>query len=108
MAKKTTSVASRLLWNRFYKNRPKEIARLEQTIEDMKLGAKIRDLRVAAGLSQKELAGRIGTQPSAISRIEDADYEGHSVETLRKIAKALQSRLEISFVPDRRQLQRTA
>jgi hypothetical protein len=36
-----------------------------------------------------------------ICRLEDADYEGHSVSMLRRIATALNRRVEIRFVPQR-------
>ena len=42
--------------------------------------------RTEAGLSQKELAEMIGTTQSVISRLEDADYEGHSLSMLSRIA----------------------
>ena len=48
-----------------------------------------------AGLSQRELAKRAGTTASVICRLEDADYEGHSLAMLRRIAAALDRRLEI-------------
>jgi hypothetical protein len=44
----------------------------------------------------------IGTTASVISRLEDADYEGHSLAMLRRIAAALDKRVEIRFVPVRR------
>lgn len=100
MAKRKTNSARKILWNRLYKGRPDRIAALRQTQEDMELGLKIRRLREDAGLTQMELASRIGTQPSAISRIEDAEYDGHSVETLRKIAHAMHMRLRIEFQPE--------
>jgi transcriptional regulator with XRE-family HTH domain len=56
---------------------------------------KIYDLRKEAGLTQKELAELIGTTQSVISRIEDADYEGHSLTMLSRIAHALKRRLTI-------------
>ena len=56
------------------------------------------DLRKNAGLSQSELAELVGTTQSVISRLEDADYEGHSLPMLRRIATALNKRLEIRFV----------
>jgi transcriptional regulator with XRE-family HTH domain len=64
------------------------------------LGDRIRILRERAGLTQAELAKRTGTQPSQISRIEDADYNGHSMETLRRIATALHATLRIELVPE--------
>jgi predicted transcriptional regulator len=49
-------------------------------------------------LTQKELADRIGTKQSAIARLEDADYDGHSLSMLQKIAGALNQRVEIKFL----------
>jgi transcriptional regulator with XRE-family HTH domain len=49
-------------------------------------------------LSQRELAARVGTSASAICRLEDADYEGHSLSLLKRIAAALGTRIEIRFV----------
>jgi transcriptional regulator with XRE-family HTH domain len=53
------------------------------------------DLRKEAGLTQKELGKLIGTTQSVISRLEDADYEGHSLSMLIRIASALNRRLTI-------------
>jgi hypothetical protein len=36
-----------------------------------------------------------------ISRLEDADYSGHSLKMLQRIGAALNRRLEIQFVPIR-------
>jgi ribosome-binding protein aMBF1 (putative translation factor) len=55
--------------------------------------------RTKAGLSQAQLAKRIGTRQSVISRLEDADYEGHSLSMMRRIANALNQCLEIRFLP---------
>jgi len=50
-------------------------------------------------------AALVGTTASVISRPEDADYEGHSMAMLRRIAAALNKRVEIRFVPAHRRLQ---
>lgn len=42
---------------------------------------------------------------SVISRLEDADYEGHPFTMLKRIAAAVERRVEIRFVPRRRRLQ---
>jgi len=55
--------------------------------------------RTDAGLSQRELAEMIGTRQPVIARLEAADYEGHSLTMLRRIADALNQRLEVRFVP---------
>jgi transcriptional regulator with XRE-family HTH domain len=44
------------------------------------------------------LAELVGTKRSAISRLENADYEGHSMAILRRIAHALGKRLVVGFV----------
>ncbi len=59
----------------------------------------IYDLRKAAGLTQKELADLVGTTQSVISRLEDADYGGHSLSMLSRIAGCLNRRLVIQMVP---------
>ena len=61
------------------------------------IAQKVYDLRTKAKLTQKELADRIGTQKSVISRIEDADYDGHSLILLNRIAEALGRNLCIEF-----------
>jgi transcriptional regulator with XRE-family HTH domain len=58
----------------------------------------IYDLRTAAGLSQRDLAALNRTTASVICRLEDADYEEHSLAMLRRIAAALEKRVEIRFV----------
>lgn len=55
--------------------------------------------RTSAGLSQRQLAQRIGTSPSVISRLESANYNAHSLAILRRIATALQLQLQLRFIP---------
>ena len=54
--------------------------------------------RTKAGLFQAELAERLGTKQSVISRLEDADYEGHSLSMLHRIAAARGQCVEIRFL----------
>jgi ribosome-binding protein aMBF1 (putative translation factor) len=61
----------------------------------------IYDARTKAGLAQRELAALIGTKQPVIARLEDADYEGHSLTMLQRVAAALDQRLELRFVPKR-------
>ena len=60
-------------------------------------------LRTRAGLSQEELAGRVGTSKSAIARLESGRHQP-TVETLRRVAEALGTTLVIGFEPDRPRL----
>jgi ribosome-binding protein aMBF1 (putative translation factor) len=59
----------------------------------------IRHAREAAGLTQGQLAKKIGTTQSVISRLEAADYEGHSLKMLERIAEALNQRVIIHLEP---------
>ncbi|MBW4605074.1 MAG: helix-turn-helix transcriptional regulator [Calothrix sp. FI2-JRJ7] len=59
----------------------------------------IYEARTKAGLTQKELADLIGTKQPVIARLEDADYEGHSLSMLQKIACALNQKVEIALKP---------
>jgi len=62
------------------------------------VGSEIFEARTRAGLTQKELAGRVGMHQSAIARLEDADYDGHSLRSLQRIASALGKRVQIAFI----------
>lgn len=79
--------------------------KLREMIAEERVNAQITriiyEARTAAGLTQKQLADMLGTQPSAVARLEDADYEGHSLGMLRRIAEALNQTLEVRFVPHR-------
>jgi ribosome-binding protein aMBF1 (putative translation factor) len=92
-----TGDAVEILHRRYVGDDPERRAALEQLRTHANVARQIYDLRTRAGLSQKELAERIGTTQSAISRLEDADYEGHSLSMLRRIAETLGERLEVSF-----------
>ncbi len=68
--------------------------------QDMEIAEMILDLRTRAGMTQRELAARLGTTASVICRLEDAEYEGHSMAMLRRIARAVGKRVEVRFVTD--------
>jgi ribosome-binding protein aMBF1 (putative translation factor) len=86
------------LMNRLAGRDPELLNLVEQEEANFDIARKIFELRSKAGLSQSELAKRVGTTQSVISRLEDADYDGHSLLMLRRIASALEKRLEIRFV----------
>src|SRR6266508_3283857 len=67
--------------------------RYEQELINIEVAKQLDDLRTKAGLSQRELARKVGTTASAICRLEDADYKGHSLTMLRRIAEALDKRV---------------
>ena len=72
---------------------------LEQASINAEIAQLIYDARTAAGLTQKQLADLVGTTQPVLSRLEDADYEGHSLSMLHRIGAALNQRLEIRFIP---------
>lgn len=80
-----------------------EDAELRELVREAKTGADIAqmiyDARIEAGLSQAALADLIGSRQQTISQLESADYEGHSLTMLRRIADALQQELVVQFVP---------
>jgi ribosome-binding protein aMBF1 (putative translation factor) len=96
---KITTDAIKILDHLFFEGKPERLAELEEAREADKIARQIYELRNRAGLTQRELAKRVNTTASVISRLEDADYEGHSLTMLRRIAAALESRVEVSFVP---------
>ena len=61
------------------------------------LGYKIYQLRDKLGLTQAELARRMGTKQQAIARLERGDYEGFTLKTLERIAEATKTELVIDF-----------
>jgi ribosome-binding protein aMBF1 (putative translation factor) len=96
---KPTSDAVEILQRRYFRGQPARIAELEEERANAEVGRAIHSLRTEAGLSQRELAALVGTTASVICRLEDADYTGHSLAMLRRIAAALKKRVEIRFVP---------
>lgn len=84
--RKPTTHAVEILHRRYFEGRPDMMAMLEEERANAEIGRKIYELRTRAGLTQKELADLVGTTASVICRLEDADYQGHSLSMLRRIA----------------------
>jgi ribosome-binding protein aMBF1 (putative translation factor) len=99
MARKPTSSALELL-DRLVGNDSQLRAMIAEERVNTQVAREIHELRTSRGLSQKELAELVGTRQSAIARLEDADYEGHSLRMLRRIADALNAHLSVHLVPD--------
>lgn len=93
-----------ILHKRFYAGKPKRLAGLEEARAADEVARKLVQLRTDAGMSQRELAKAVGTTASVICRLEDADYEGHSLSMLRRIGTAFNRRVEIRFVPRKKNL----
>jgi transcriptional regulator with XRE-family HTH domain len=78
---------------------PDRDPQIRKIAEDYRIAQMIYDARTAAGFTQRELAKAIGTTQSVISQLENADYDGHSLSMLRRIAEALQMTVRVEFVP---------
>jgi DNA-binding XRE family transcriptional regulator len=79
-----------------------EDSHLQQLASEAMVNAEVAqliyDVRSKAKLTQKQLAELVGTTQSVIARLENADYEGHSLSMLQRIAAAVNKRLEVRFV----------
>ncbi len=102
--KRKTTDAAEILRRRYVRN-VKDRSDLEEARASAEVARKIYALRKRAGLTQAALAKLVGTSRSVISRLEDDDYEGHSLAMLRRIAAALNKRVEIRFVSIKRKLE---
>ena len=100
-----TTDAVEILHRRYYEGRPARVAALEEARANDSVARKISALRVQVGLTQRQLAKLVGTTASVICRLENADYEGHSLAMLNRIAAALNQRVEIRFVQTGKRLQ---
>ena len=96
--KKFQSEALQYTYDRFIGDDAEQTASYEQELSNIDVAKRLYDLRTEARLSQRALAKKVGTTASAICRLEDADYGGHSLSMLRRIAAALDRRVEIRFV----------
>lgn len=66
-------------------------------LEKTRISVEITAFREKAGLTQTELAKRVGTSQSAVARMENSDYQNYSIRTLRKIAEVLDLELVVSL-----------
>jgi len=83
---------------------PESEAYMVEELERILIGNQIYDLRTQAGMTQVVLARKVGTKAAEIDRLESADYEGadyegHPLPVLRKIAAVFGMRIELNFVP---------
>ena len=93
----TTADAVKILYRRYYHGRSERFKGLEEARATDSVARQLTTLRLQAGMTQRHLANLVGTTASAICRLEDADYEGHSLAMLNRIATALRQRVVIRF-----------
>jgi transcriptional regulator with XRE-family HTH domain len=95
-------------YDRSVGNDPGRIGAYEEALADAEVGMMVHELRIFEGLTQAQLAERIGTTASAISRVESADYRGHSLAMLRRIAGAVGKKVAILFLPENEKVEPSA
>jgi len=98
--KNLTTNAVEILHQRYIGDDAERKASLQTERVNADVAQMINDLRQEAGITQKELADLIGTTQSVICRLEDADYNGHSLSMLSRIAKALNKRLSVKIISE--------
>ncbi len=81
----------------------KEDPELQEMVRESSINAQVAQIiynaRKQKGLTQQQLANLVGTTQSVIARLEDADYEGHSLSMFARIAAALNQKVEIKMSP---------
>jgi ribosome-binding protein aMBF1 (putative translation factor) len=102
---KMTTDAVVILQKRF--GSPESEAYMVEELERILIGNQIYDLRTKAKMSQSALARKVGTKAAEIDRLENADYEGHPLPLLRKIAAVVGMRIELNFVPEKKEKRKT-
>lgn len=96
MPKRITRTALEIMdadWGR----RPGHREAVARELVKLHLGERIRDAREAQGLTQADLAAAVGTTQSAIARLEAAEYTNFKLDTLLKIAAALNGQVSLRF-----------
>lgn len=99
MEKKNTSDAVSILHRRYIKDDDSRKESLEHERVSSRVARMIYDLRTSANLNQKQLAELVGTTQSVISRLEDSDYDGHSLSMLERITSKLGQNIRVVSVP---------
>ncbi len=92
MVKKGKTYADKLLADKKFKKD------FDIEYKNLMISEKIAELRHKAHLTQEQLAKKVHTTKSAISRYESNNYAGYSVSLLQKIAVACGADLRIGFV----------
>jgi transcriptional regulator with XRE-family HTH domain len=100
MAHGPKSRGLKALYDRYVGTDPEKVDAFEAAMSNAEVARSIYRLRTNAHMTQQALAALVGTAPSVICRLEDADYDGHSLSMLRRIAAALGRRVEIRFKPE--------
>lgn len=99
--RKPTTDAVEILHRLYFENDQKMMEMLEAERIKGKIAQRVYNLREEAGLTQKQLAKKVGTTVKVIDDLEMTDYEDHEIGDailmLQRIAKAVGKRIDIDF-----------
>ena len=76
---------------------PEFAARFKEAGEAWDVAVQLAALRKESGLSQRELAKRVGTSQQQISRLESPSYEGHSLSMIRRVVEVLGATVRVQI-----------
>jgi DNA-binding XRE family transcriptional regulator len=65
---------------------------------ELEVGYQIARLRIQRGLTQSQLAERVGTRQSSITQLENGNSDP-SLSYLQRVAAALDARIEFRIIP---------
>jgi len=99
MPHKKLSNAAEIIRRRYVGSDISSLERFEKDKLNAQIAETISRLRADAGITQGQLAEKIGTTQSVISRLEDAEYDGHSLSMLNRIAAALDQEVRVELEP---------
>ncbi|PIU00970.1 MAG: hypothetical protein COT74_00215 [Bdellovibrionales bacterium CG10_big_fil_rev_8_21_14_0_10_45_34] len=74
---------------------PKFRKGFEEEFEKLSIGEQLERLRLQSNLTQVQVAKRVRTTASAISRYENPEYDRYEIQTLRKIVEACGGQLKL-------------
>jgi len=98
---KVSALKGKTNFDRYLEEQLKDVVfaeRFKKAGEAWDVALELAALRKESGLSQKELAKRVGTTQQQISRLESTSYEGHSLSMLRRVTEALGATIHIELL----------
>lgn len=85
-------------WEEQLLSTPEKRARYEEIAAEQDLWMQLVEARLDAGLTQVELAKKLGVSQAQVARIEKCGYDAYTLKTLRRHVQALGKRLSIAII----------
>lgn len=76
-------------WQQELRSNPEYLAIYEEEVAKSEVWLQLIEARQAAGLTQAELAKRLGVSQAQVARIEKQGYDAYTLSTLRRYVQAL-------------------